>query len=380
MAATLLGAGWGSNQFTPMLLVYGHTLELGAGTLEAMFGFYALGLIPGLLLCGPISDARGRRVVVLPAAALGLLATAVLAVGHDSVPLLFLGRLLTGLSTGAVFGPGTAWFRETSTLSGVSDAAVARRTAVAMTVGFGLGPLAAGSLAQWGPAPTIVPYLPHLAVMAVVTGWLWITPETVTLERRPRLGIGTAAARSPRFRTAVAPMAPWVFMAPAIAFALLPSIVGAGAATDGIALTALITVLTAVAGVLIQPVARRVGAAGSGNRVATIGLAILSAGIVLGAVAAADRMVWLLIPSSIVLGSSYGICLVAGLIEVHNLADHGSQAALTSIFYALAYLGFGTPLVLALAAHLAGYPTLLAILAALALATGARVAASAPAG
>lgn len=57
VAAVLLGAGWGSNQITPMLLVYGETLGLGTGTLEAMFGVYALGLIPGLLLAGPLSDA-----------------------------------------------------------------------------------------------------------------------------------------------------------------------------------------------------------------------------------------------------------------------------------------------------------------------------------
>jgi hypothetical protein len=30
-----------------MLLVYSHTLGLGTDTLEAMFGVYALGLIPG---------------------------------------------------------------------------------------------------------------------------------------------------------------------------------------------------------------------------------------------------------------------------------------------------------------------------------------------
>lgn len=58
VAAVLVGAGWGSNQFSPMLLVYRHALGLGAGSLEAMFGVYALGLIPGLFLGGPLSDAR----------------------------------------------------------------------------------------------------------------------------------------------------------------------------------------------------------------------------------------------------------------------------------------------------------------------------------
>jgi hypothetical protein len=97
-----------------MLLVYRHTLELGTGTLEAMFGVSALGLIPGLLLAGPLSDARGRRTVVIAAAGLSLLASAVLVAGADRVALLFVGRLMAGVSSGAVFAAGTAWLREIS--------------------------------------------------------------------------------------------------------------------------------------------------------------------------------------------------------------------------------------------------------------------------
>lgn len=81
----------GSNQFTPLLLVYRHALGVGTGTLEAMFGFHALGLIPGLLLAGPLSDARGRRNVVLAAAALSLGGSVVLLAGAHSVALLFAG-------------------------------------------------------------------------------------------------------------------------------------------------------------------------------------------------------------------------------------------------------------------------------------------------
>src|SRR4051795_12102034 len=102
IAAVLLGTGWGANQFPPLLLVYRPALELGTGTLEAMFGFYALGLIPGLLLTGPLSDARGRRNVVIAAAGLSLLASVALVAGSDRVALLFLGRLMAGISSGAV--------------------------------------------------------------------------------------------------------------------------------------------------------------------------------------------------------------------------------------------------------------------------------------
>lgn len=100
-AAVLVGAGWGSNRFPPMLLVYRHTLGLDAGSLEAMFGVYALGLIPGLLLAGPLSDARGRRLPVLGAATTSLVGSLMLVAGARSPALLYVARFVVGLGSGA---------------------------------------------------------------------------------------------------------------------------------------------------------------------------------------------------------------------------------------------------------------------------------------
>jgi hypothetical protein len=375
-AAVLLGTGWGSSQFTPMLLVYHHDLGLGTGTLEAVFGLYALGLIAGLLLAGPLSDAWGRRKVVIPAAALSLVASAVLVAGAHSVALLFIGRLLAGLSSGAAFAAGTAWLRETSLppVGAPTDYRAARRAAIAMTAGFGLGPVAAGTLAQWAPGATTAPYLPHIALMAVVLVFLPKAPETVSGGRRRTAWLSVPEVRSPRFRGVVAPMAPWVFAAPAIAFALLPSVVGAEHAADGVAVAAVIASLTALAGVLIQPLARRLGAHAASNRAGVVGLLVLGGGLALGAVTAYAQQAWMLVPCAIVLGCAYGLCLLAGLAEVQQLADDRALAGLTAAYYALTYLGFAAPFLLALAAHVASYPLLLSITAALALATAPMVA------
>jgi len=376
-AAALLGTGWGANQITPMLLIYRQTLGLGTGAVEAVFGVYALGLIPGLLLAGPFSDARGRRAVVVPAVATSLLASLLLIAARWGVAPLFAGRLLAGMSSGAVFGAGTAWLRELSRtpLRGASDQSAARRAAIAMTTGFALGPLVAGLLAQWAPAPTVVPYLPHVAVMAAALMVLRNAPETVTADGRgPRARRRSAPGlRSPRFRFVVAPMAPWVFAAPAVAFALLPSVVGAGSATDGVALTATITALCALAGVAIQPLARRLDGHAGGSRAAATGLLVLAAGLVIGAATARTGQDWMLVPSAIVLGGAYGLCLVAGLVEVQRIADGRSLASLTAAYYALAYLGFAAPSLIALGAHLASYAVLLLIAAAIALGTAAAI-------
>ncbi len=357
-----------------MLLVYSQTLGLRTGTLEAMFGVYALGLIPGLLLGGPVSDIWGRRVVVVPAVALSLAASVLLATAGHTVALLFAGRLVVGLSSGAAFGAGTAWLRELSRppWGAASDAAAARRAVIAMTAGFAAGPLVAGLLAQWAPAPATVPYLPHIALMVIVLMLLRSAPETVTRGSRP-LRLTPPGLRSARFRTVVAPMAPWVFAAPAVAFALLPSVTGAGHAASGIALSAVVTALTALAGVAIQPVARRLDESGRGNGAATAGLLVLTAALALAAVTAQERQLWLLVPCAIVFGSAYGLCLVAGLVEVHRIAGPHAPAGLTAAYYTLAYVGFAVPSLLVLAAHLASYAILLAITAALALSTAALV-------
>jgi MFS family permease len=374
VGAALFGAAWGSNQFTPMLLVYHRSLGLGTGTLEAMFGFYALGLIPGLLVAGPLSDARGRRPVVLASAGLSVAATAALMVAGHHLALLFGGRVLAGLGSGAAFGAGTAWLREVSCapFGTASDHGAARRAAVTMTAGFALGPLVSGLLAQWAPDPRVVPYVPHLALMLVVLVFVPGAPETVS-GGGERVARALPSLRVARFRRVVTPMAPWVFAAPAIAFALLPSVVGADHASDGVALTAVITMLCALAGVLVQPLARRLDAQADGNRAATIGLLVTVVGLVLGAVTAHAQETWLLVPTAVVLGAGYGLCLVAGLVEVQRLAHPEALAGLTAIYYALTYIGFAAPFVLALAAHLTGYTTLLAITAGLALATAAWV-------
>jgi hypothetical protein len=380
-AAVLLGTAWGSNQFTPLLLVYRRALGVSTGTLEAMFGLYALGLIPGLLVAGPLSDARGRRRVVIPAAGISLVASVSLAVAGHHLALLFAGRLLAGVSNGAAFGAGTAWVRELSrggggnaVPDGAGDHAAARRAAVWMTSGFALGPLVAGLLAQWAPAPRVIPYLPHIALMALVLVSLGEVPETVLGGERRAIQLAPPGIRTRRFRSVVAPTAPWVFAAPAIAFALLPSVVGADRASDGIALTATIAMLAALAGVLIQPVARRLDArSGGGNRAATTGLLVAVVSLGLGAFTAQAGQIWLLVPCTILAGSAYGLCLVAGLVEIQRLADERALAGLTAAFYVLTYVGFCAPYVLALAAHLASYSVLLAVAAGLALFSAAAV-------
>jgi len=377
-AFALFAVGWGANHFTALLPIYRRALGLPDTALTAIFGVYLFGLAPGLLLGGPLSDRYGRRPVLLVSVGLSLTGSLTLIAGTPGAVgavALYAGRLLTGVAAGGTFAAGSAWVKELST--GAGEGSGARRAAISLSAGFGAGPLAAGLLAQWAPAPTIVPYLAHLAIAAAALVLLPGAPDTVTRSAmsagvRARLRVPSAGV--PRFRRAVLPMAPWVFGSATIAFAVLPA--RATGRLDGLSVLfgGVVAALTLAAGILVQPLARRIGR-DDPARGALAGLGAVALGCAVGAVAAMTGSPALVLAAAIVLGSGYGLCLVSGLREVERLAGPDDLAGLVAVYYVLAYCGFAAPYLLALLAPALGYPASLLLAAGLAVATLVGVAA-----
>ena len=363
--------GWGANQFAPMLLVYRARLGLSGATVQATFGFYALGLIPGLLVFGALSDRVGRRRVMLPALGVSIVASAVLIAGGYAPALLFVGRLLAGLASGAAFSSGAAWIKELSSAAGADERSGPRRVTVTMTAGFGAGPLVAGLLAQWAPAPTALPYVPHLALLLAALVVCAAAPDVRAAGTGRRGSLFRAPElRLARFRVVVLPLAPWVFGSAAIALAYLPGLVTGALGGSALAFTAVVTMLTALAGIAVQPMARRIGALG---RTPLIGasLALVTAGLLVAAAAAATNSPPLVVVAVLVLGAAYGACQVCGLQEITRLAAPESLAGLTAVYQAVSYLGFALPFVLA---ALAGrWPPATSLIGVAALAAGTLV-------
>lgn len=370
-AFAMFAVGWGANHFTALLPVYRRTLGLPDTTLTAIFGVYLFGLAPGLLLGGPISDRYGRRPVLLVSVGLSLVGSLVLIAGTRGVTGLYAGRLLTGVAAGGTFAAGSAWVKELSARA--DEGAGARRAAISLSAGFGSGPLVAGLLAQWGPAPTVLPYLLHIALAVSALVVLRRAPETVGegvvgTQGRLLTWRRVSAASSPRFVHVVLPMAPWVFGCATIAFAVLPARVAAHVGHVPIAFAGAIAALTLGAGIVVQPLARRLDSAGNGRGMAA-GLGVAALGCIVGATATATSNPVIVAVAALVLGSAYGLCLVSGLREVERLAAPSDLAGLVAVYYVLAYGGFAAPYLLALLAPALGYPSVLLMTALLATVT-----------
>src|SRR3954453_11747417 len=373
VAAAMFAIGWGANQFVSVLVAYREHSGLSVGTVDALVGAYAVGLIPAVLVLGPVSDRSGRAAVLRIAAIVSLAATAVLMLG--ALWALYAGRLLAGWASGAAFAAGSAWVEELSAAPwdpAPRPGAGARRAAMSLTVGFGLRPVVAGLLAQWAPDPLVTAYVPHVLVVLAVIVPLWRAPETVTASAQPAgsllSGLRVRSAADPVFRRSVAPVAPWVFGSATVSIAVLPGLVTATTAGWTVAFNALIAGVTLGTGFAVQPLGRRIAAADPRRGVAA-GLGAVTAGLLGAAGAAALASPVLVGVAAVVLGGGYGCCLVAGLLQTQRIAPPGELAGLTAVYYALTYLGFAVPVVLAGLAHWTTYAVLLLALAGLAVVT-----------
>lgn len=370
--------GWGANQFASLLAYYRQEHGFSELAVTSMLGVYVAGLIPALLVGGPASDALGRRGLTLGAIGLSVLASAAMAFGGSSAWPLFAGRLLAGVATGVALAAGTSWVKELSQRPWEEQppaGAGARRAALATTAGFWLGPVVSGLVANWAPAPGVLPYVLHILLCLPL---LWFASRLPETRRRtgafPR-GAFAALRTTPhaRFRGVVAPAGPWVFGSGTIGFAVVPGLITDVGDFRLLYSTAAVA-LTLGCGVAVQPLARRIDTERSA-RALLVSLGTVLAGLLAAVLAVLAQNPWGGLAASSVLGAGYGLLMVSGLLETQRIAGPLELGALTGRYYTLAYLGFLAPTALAFAGLWFGPLVLLGAVIALCAASTAAVAA-----
>ncbi|GAA1716460.1 MFS transporter [Isoptericola hypogeus] len=351
----LFVCSWAGNQFSPMLLMYEDVRGYGDATVNAFLGVYVLGLAPALLVAGALSDRHGRRPVMFAGTLLAMAASAVLALGGvgalGPVPI-FLGRLLSGVTVGTAMAVGTSWLKELSQVPfdrSADAGSGARRASLAFTLGSGVGALVAGSLAQWGPWPEVLPYLVHLVVTAPFVVLVRRVQETSTGGGVPgplRARLRFPAAGHRRFTRVVLVVAPWIFAAAALSYGYAPVLLREQTGDLGVAYATLLTVVALGVAAVVQPAAKRLDAVDSarGLMVAVVVLTLAVAAV--GAAVTAGSL-WWGVAAAAVAGAGIGVGLSSGLLEVQRIAGPRELAGLTGVFYAVAYAGFLLPALMA---------------------------------
>lgn len=343
LMVALFGVAFSTQAPSPVLLYYTDTLDLGALALTIFFTVYALGLVPSLLLGGPYSDRQGRKRVVVPFTLLCLLALVVLlCTALFGEPTIYIGRLLQGITSGAVFTVGVVWLRELAGPEGAAGAAM--RASAAMAMGFAVGPLTSGLLVQWAPLPEILPFVLPILLVALAS---WLTlgiPETMTDRRPGRLQIGVPPGAGPGFAVYLLPAGLIVYTYAVLTLTIVPVLVGGQGFGAVYALVGISALLVQGSAALATSLARRLGPATSGWSSAVLA----AAGCILGYLAVQPGGWPLILPASLLIGVAEGLAITSGITVSDMLAPADRRGGLVSVFYLVVYFGFAVPTIVAL--------------------------------
>lgn len=327
---------------TPLYPIYREEFDFSNLTITVIFALYAAGVIAALLLFGNLSDAIGRRRALLPGLALSA-ASAVVFLLADGLPLLFTGRILSGLSAGIFTGTATA------TLVDLAPAGETQRATLVATVvnigGLGLGPLLAGVLAQYAADPLTLVFIVDLALLVPATIGIWLMAEPIEgAASRPlrirltRLGVPRSVR--PTFITAV--LAGFAgFAVLGLFTAVVPAFMGEVLDVSNHAAAGLVVLAAFGSSALGQIAGRGLSAA----RALPGGCALLIVGMALLVLGLQEESLAGLVAGGVLAGIGQGLSFAAGLAAVNAAAPADRRAATASSFFVVCYVAISIPVI-----------------------------------
>lgn len=328
----------GTTMPTPMYALYAEQLHFTVLTTTVVYATYAGGVLFALLAFGRWSDAIGRRPMLLGGVAAALVSAAVF-LAADSVTLLLVGRLLSGLSAGIFTGTATA-----AVIEAAPERWRGRAAAVATATnigGLGLGPVVAGLLVQYAPHPLHLSFIVHIVLAALAGVAVLLVPETSPRSGRisvQRLSV-PAEVRSVFIIASIAGFAG--FAVTGLFAAVAPSFVVEVVGSDNHALAGAIAGSVFLASAVTQVLTNGMAP----QRALAVGCAILVAGMVVLAAALALSSLAGLIAAAVVAGSGQGMSFSRGLAAISALTPAERRAEVNSTYFVIGYVAISVPVV-----------------------------------
>jgi MFS family permease len=334
---------------TPLYPIYQQEIGFSALIVTVVFAAYGAGVLVALLFIAPLSDRFGRRALLLPGIVLAAASSVVFLLAHG-LPLLFVGRILSGLSAGMFTGTATAAIIELAPPDKRDRATLL--AAVVNIGGLGVGPILAGALAQVASDPLRLPYLVHLALLVPAVVAIALIPEPGAApepgdppEPQPRAGAGSPRLGVPR------ELRPLFIRAGSAAFAAFATLGLFSAVAPSVIheLLGLSSHLLTGAVVSLVFIASAVGQLGMGRLHHTtalrLGCGLMIAGMALIAAALALSSLALLIAGGIAAGFGNGLSFRAGLSALNEQSPPEQRGAVNSSFFVIAYVAISLPIV-----------------------------------
>jgi MFS family permease len=324
----------GANLATPLYGVYRERFGFSSLVLTLVFATYQLVLCPALLVFGQLSDRLGRRPVIAAGLAVAMAGLALFALAHGT-GWLFVARAVQGLAVGAATGAATAALVELAPAGERARAALV--STLAQAGGSAAGPLVAGMLAEWAPAPRVTSFVVGIAVTGALLAGV--------LASRGLPGPSGGAWRMQR--PSVPPEIRWRFARVALSAAaawavvglylsVVPSYAASLLGTSNLALEGVITAVALLASCAAQVVFRRLGAV---ERDESLGLGLVVLSLVALVVAFPAHSLVLLLAAAVLGGVGHGMAFLGAQTEVNAIAPPERRGEVTAAFFVCIYLG-----------------------------------------
>jgi MFS family permease len=339
-AFALAVAMLGTTLPTPLYGLYRQRYGLSELMITVIFATYAAGVIASLVLFGRLSDQIGRRRVLLPGLVLSAL-SAVCFLIANGLPLLLVGRVLSGLSAGIFTGTATA------TLVDLAPPNRRGRATLVATVAnmgaLGTGPLLAGLLSQWAGSPLRLTFWLDLALLVAAAIGIWVMPEPIARVSQPRLRPQLPTVpkemRSTFTQSALAAFAGFAVLG--LFTAVAPDFLGqtlgvTSRAVVGLVVFAVFAASTAGQVILEFVPEREAIPAGAGALIA--GMGSLALGL-------AAPSLPLLVLGGVIAGFGQGLSFRAGLTAVNERAPAAQRGAVASSFFIVMYVAISLPVI-----------------------------------
>jgi MFS family permease len=325
---------------TTLYPIYQRQIGFSSLVVTLVFAAYAAGTLGALLLLGQLSDQIGRRRVLLAVLGLATISSVVF-IFAQGLTGLFVARFLSGLSTG--LGTGTATATLTDLVAGGAATRAALVAGMVNLTGLSLGPLLSGTLAQWAPAPTVLPYVAFLVLLVPGLGVL-AAPETVKV-RKEKVSIRLQRLSVPReIRgpfTAAAAAGFAAFALFGLWSALVSSFLAESLHNHSHALAGLMAFALFAAAAAAQPVASQFARKTS----IFIGLSLLIVGLVLITIALPTASLTVFVAGAVIGGVGAGLAFKTGVTLVTQLAPDDQRSEVLSSFFVAAYIGTTVPVI-----------------------------------
>ncbi|MGW3108306.1 MFS transporter [Streptomyces sp. NPDC001100] len=327
---------------TPLYGVYAADWNFSEITLTVVFAVYAVALLGALLAFGTLSDAIGRKPVIIMALAcqvIGLLWF----ITADSVAWLVAARIAQGLATGLVSAAVSAALLDLQPPGRTGLAAL--MNALVSTAGLGAGALGSGALVEYAPHPERLVYvvlLPAAVLLLVLTAVL--VDESVTTKSRPRLwsSISVPKPVRPAF-LAAAPCLVSTLALGGLYLSLGPSLASQLSNSHNHLLGGAVPAMLCGTGALATAVLRSAPA----RSCMIVGCTTLVSGSLLTAAALSLGSPALFYVSTVIAGVGFGTGYLGALRSLVSLVGPQHRAALVSAIYIVVYTAFSVPVVVA---------------------------------